>query len=144
MQPGIFLMVVPAENVEVTITELLDAGVGKNDIIIDHGNSNFKDSARRALNLEYRGITYLDCGTSGGVYGLERGYCLMVGGEAKAVSTCSPIFSALAPGIDVAPRTSPNSDVTPAENGWLHCGSAGAGHLVNASITELSMDKWLH
>lgn len=130
MQPGIFLMVVPAENVEVTLTELLDAGVDKHDIIIDHGNSNFKDSARRALNLKYRGIAFLDCGTSGGVYGLERGYCLMVGGETNAVSSCSPIFNALAPGIDVAPRTLPNTDVTPAENGWLHCGSAGAGHLV--------------
>ena len=129
-EPSIYLMVVPAENVEATITELIDAGAGKGDIIIDHGNSNFKDSRRRALHLEYRGITYLDCGTSGGVYGLKRGYCLMVGGEAEAVELCSPIFSALAPGIDAAPRTLPGSDVTPAENGWLHCGSAGAGHLV--------------
>lgn len=129
-QPGIFLMVVPAENVEATISELLEAGAGKDDIIIDHGNSNFKDSRRRSLSLAYRSITYLDCGTSGGVYGLERGYCLMVGGETKAVNICSPIFDALAPGIDAAPRSIPDSEVTPAEHGWLHCGPSGAGHLV--------------
>ena len=69
------------------------------DIIIDHGNSNFKDSRRRAERLSKLGIAYLDCGTSGGVYGLERGYCLMVGGANFAVSVCAPIFRALAPGI---------------------------------------------
>ena len=69
------------------------------DIIIDHGNSNFKDSRRRAERASKLGIAYIDCGTSGGVYGLERGYCLMVGGANTAVSTCAPIFRALAPGI---------------------------------------------
>lgn len=129
-EPGIFLMVVPAENVEATITELLGAGVGKNDVIIDHGNSSFKDSKRRALNLEYRGISYLDCGTSGGVYGLKRGYCLMIGGAECAIETCKPIFNALAPNIGTAPRTNFDSPITPAEHGWLHCGPPGAGHLV--------------
>lgn len=129
-EPGIFLMVVPAENVEATITELLGAGVGKNDVIIDHGNSSFKDSKRRALNLEYRGISYLDCGTSGGVYGLKRGYCLMIGGADCAVQTCKPIFDALSPNISAAPRTNIDSPITPAEKGWLHCGPPGAGHLV--------------
>ena len=127
--PGVFMMVVPAENVEDTINELL-LSCGEGDIIIDHGNSNFKDSRRRAERLAKLGIQYLDCGTSGGVYGLERGYCLMVGGSDQAVSVCSPIFRALAPGVGAAPRTDPKSYLTSPEFGWLHCGPAGAGHFV--------------
>jgi 6-phosphogluconate dehydrogenase len=127
--PGIFMMVVPAENVEDTIDELLQFCV-EGDIIIDHGNSNFKDSRRRAERLSKLGIHYIDCGTSGGVYGLERGYCLMVGGTTGAVSVCSPIFRALAPGIGSAARTDALSYETSAEHGWLHCGPPGAGHFV--------------
>ena len=127
--PGIYMMVVPAENVEDTLNELLQFCV-EGDIIIDHGNSNFKDSRRRAERLSKLGIQYLDCGTSGGVYGLERGYCLMVGGANTAVSVCAPIFRALAPGIGSASRTDPLSYETSAEYGWLHCGPAGAGHFV--------------
>ena len=127
--PGVFMMVVPAENVEETIDELLQFCV-EGDIIIDHGNSNFKDSRRRADRLAKLGIAYLDCGTSGGVYGLERGYCLMVGGANFAVSICAPIFRALAPGIGSAARTNPYSYETSAEHGWLHCGPPGAGHFV--------------
>ena len=127
--PGVFMMVVPAENVEETIDELLQFCV-EGDIIIDHGNSNFKDSRRRADRLAKLGIAYLDCGTSGGVYGLERGYCLMVGGANFAVSICAPIFRALAPGIGSAARTDPYSYETSAEHGWLHCGPPGAGHFV--------------
>lgn len=127
--PGIFQMVVPAETVEETIEELL-LYCGEGDIIIDHGNSNFKDSRKRAERLAKLGIQYIDCGTSGGVYGLERGYCLMVGGETTAVSTCSKIFSALAPDIHSCPRTDPEDGVTSAEHGWLHCGGPGAGHFV--------------
>lgn len=127
--PGVFMMVVPAETVEDTLNELLQFCM-EGDIIIDHGNSNFKDSRRRAERLAKLGIQYLDCGTSGGVYGLERGYCLMVGGANHAVSTCSPIFRALAPGIGAAHRTDPLSYETSAEHGWLHCGPAGAGHFV--------------
>ena len=127
--PAVYMMVVPAENVQGTIDELLQH-TREGDIIIDHGNSNFKDSRRRALELEKVGVEYIDCGTSGGVYGLERGYCLMVGGSNHAVLTASPIFRALAPGIEGAPRTDPFSPVTSAEFGWLHCGPAGAGHLV--------------
>ena len=127
--PGVFMMVVPAETVEDTLNELLQFCVA-GDIIIDHGNSNFKDSRRRAEQLAKLGIQYLDCGTSGGVYGLERGYCLMVGGANTAVSTCSPIFRALAPGIGAADRTNPMSYETSAEYGWLHCGGPGAGHFV--------------
>ena len=127
--PGVFMMVVPAENVEETLDELLQFCV-EGDIIIDHGNSNFKDSRRRAERLSKLGIQYLDCGTSGGVYGLERGYCLMVGGANTAVSVCAPIFRALAPGIGGAHRTDPFSYETSAEHGWLHCGGPGAGHFV--------------
>ena len=128
-QPGIFQMVVPAETVEETINELLRY-CGEGDIIIDHGNSNFKDSRKRAERLAKLGIQYIDCGTSGGVYGLDRGYCLMVGGGNTAVATCSRIFDALAPGINAAPRTQFDSDITSAEHGWLHCGGPGAGHFV--------------
>jgi 6-phosphogluconate dehydrogenase len=127
--PAIFMLVVPAETVDDTLQELLDY-TREGDIIIDHGNSNFKDSRLRGEWLADQGIQFIDCGTSGGVYGLERGYCLMVGGETHAVSTCAPIFNALAPGVDAAPRTDPLSDVTSPEHGWLHCGPAGAGHFV--------------
>ena len=128
--PGVFMMVVPAETVEDTLNELLQFCV-EGDIIIDHGNSNFKDSRRRAERLSKLGIQYLDCGTSGGVYGLERGYCLMVGGADHAVSACRPIFDALAPGISAAPRTHDGDYILyPEEYGWMHCGDAGAGHFV--------------
>ena len=127
--PGVFMMVVPAETVEDTLDELLRF-CREGDIIIDHGNSNFKDSRKRAERLSKLGIAYLDCGTSGGVYGLERGYCLMVGGTDTAVSVCSPLFNALAPGISAAPRTRDGDYVRQSELGWLHCGGPGAGHFV--------------
>ena len=127
--PAVFMLVIPAELVEDTLNELLQFCV-EGDIIIDHGNSNFKDSRRRAERLAKLGIQYLDCGTSGGVYGLERGYCLMVGGASGAVSVCAPIFRALAPGITAATRTDPHTRATSAEYGWLHCGGPGAGHFV--------------
>ena len=129
--PGIFQLVIPAELVEETLNELLQFCV-EGDIIIDHGNSNFKDSRYRAERLSNLGIQFLDCGTSGGVYGLERGYCLMVGGSDTAVSVCRPIFDALSPGISAAPRTSDRDDFTwyPEEYGWMYCGGPGAGHFV--------------
>jgi len=128
--PGIFMMVVPAETVEDTLNELLQFCV-EGDIIIDHGNSNFKDSRRRAERLSKLGIQYIDCGTSGGVYGLERGYCLMVGGADTAVSVCSPIFNALAPGVSAASRTRDGDYLRyPEEDGWIHAGGPGAGHFV--------------
>jgi len=127
--PGVFMMVVPAETVEETLNELLQFCV-EGDIIIDHGNSNFKDSRQRAERLAKLGIQYIDCGTSGGVYGLDRGYCLMVGGTTGAVSACAPVFRALAPGIGSAARTNPYDYETSSEHGWLHCGPPGAGHFV--------------
>jgi len=128
--PGVFMMVVPAETVEDTLNELL-RHCSEGDIIIDHGNSNFKDSRKRAERCAKLGIAYLDCGTSGGVYGLERGFCLMVGGGGTAVDVCRPLFDALAPGIGAAPRTG-NTNFTwyPEEYGWMHCGGPGAGHFV--------------
>ena len=129
--PGVFMMVVPAETVEDTLNELLQFCV-EGDIIIDHGNSNFKDSRRRAERLSKLGIQYIDCGTSGGVYGLERGYCLMVGGTDTSVSCCRPLFDALSPGIKGwFDRTHDGSYVWyPEEWGWMHCGDPGAGHFV--------------
>ena len=129
--PGVFMMVVPAETVEDTLNEPLQF-CNEGDIVIDHGNSNFKDSRRRAERLAKLGIAYIDCGTSGGVYGLERGFCLMVGGGKSAVDVCRPLFDALAPGISAAPRTNDSDNFTwyPEEFGWMHCGDPGAGHFV--------------
>ena len=128
--PGVFMMVVPAETVEETLNELL-RHCSEGDIIIDHGNSNFKDTRQRAERLAKHGIAYLDCGTSGGVHGLERGFCLMVGGGSAAVDVCRPVFDALAPGIGAAPRTG-DRDYTwyPEEYGWIYAGGPGAGHFV--------------
>jgi 6-phosphogluconate dehydrogenase len=101
------------------------------DTIIDGGNSYYHDDIARAAAFAERGIHYLDVGTSGGVFGLERGYCMMIGGDAGAVQRLDPIFRTLAPGVDAAPRT-PGRDGEPApeERGYLHCGPAGAGHFV--------------
>src|SRR5690606_29059354 len=100
------------------------------DIVIDGGNSSYHDDIERAGRLAGYGIHYLDVGTSGGVAGLERGYCLMVGGDAAGFSRMEPIFAALAPGPDTVART-PGRDVAgTAESGYLHCGPHGAGHFV--------------
>ena len=109
------------------LASLMDAG----DIIIDGGNSYYRDDIRRAKALKKRRIHYVDCGTSGGVFGLERGYCLMIGGEAPIVKYLDPIFKSIAPGIKVAPRTpGRKGKAGPAEHGYLHCGPTGAGHFV--------------
>ena len=101
------------------------------DVVIDGGNSYYRDDVERAKALKSRGLHYLDIGTSGGVYGLERGYCLMIGGEAEVVDRLDPLFRALAPGLEAASRT-PGRDgqPRPEELGYLHCGPAGAGHFV--------------
>jgi len=101
------------------------------DIIIDGGNSYYKDDLRRAKELAKQGIGYVDCGTSGGVWGLERGYCMMIGGEKAAVQHLDPIWSALAPGIGEVPRTlGREGEPSQAERGYIHAGPAGAGHFV--------------
>jgi 6-phosphogluconate dehydrogenase len=106
---------------------LLDA----DDVIIDGGNSYYIDDIRRARDLAARGLHYVDVGTSGGVFGLERGFCLMIGGEPKVVERLEPIFRTIAPGVEAAARTAGRAGtVLPPEQGYLHCGPVGAGHFV--------------
>jgi 6-phosphogluconate dehydrogenase len=109
------------------LAEVFEAG----DVIIDGGNSHYHDDIRHATALGTKGIHHVDCGTSGGVWGLERGFCLMIGGETEVVERLGPIFATIAPGVDSAPRTPGRTGVpTPAEEGYLHCGPNGAGHFV--------------
>jgi 6-phosphogluconate dehydrogenase len=109
----------------------LAARLEPGDIVIDGGNSYYRDDIDRAAKLEAQGIHYIDVGTSGGVFGLERGFCLMIGGEPEPVEHLEPIFKTLAPGLDSASRTPGHSgEPSPAEQGYLHCGQAGAGHFV--------------
>jgi 6-phosphogluconate dehydrogenase len=129
--PRAVWVMVPAgpitEGVVSDLGGLLDAG----DAIVDGGNTHYPDDIRRAEELSARGIHYLDCGTSGGVFGRERGFCLMVGGDENAFRRLEPIFRSLAPGVDAAPRTaSRRGDPAPEERGYLHCGPSGAGHFV--------------
>jgi len=127
--PKVVWMMVPAANVDSTITELSGL-LAPGDIVIDGGNSYYRDDIERAKKLNERGIKYVDCGTSGGVLGLERGYCLMIGGEADVVRHLDPIFKTLAPGAgNVAPTTGAAAEST-APQGYLHCGANGAGHFV--------------
>jgi 6-phosphogluconate dehydrogenase len=101
------------------------------DIVIDGGNSYYRDDIHRAGELGKAGLHFLDVGTSGGVFGLERGFCLMIGGEKEVVDRLAPLFAAIAPGVEAAERTpGREGDPSPAEQGWLHCGPAGAGHFV--------------
>jgi 6-phosphogluconate dehydrogenase len=127
---AVWVMVPSGEITEQTISELgelMEAG----DTIIDGGNSYYRDDIARAATLKEKGIHYVDVGTSGGVWGLERGYSLMIGGETAVVERLSPLFEAIAPGVDAAPRT-PGRSGEPAsvEQGYLHCGANGAGHFV--------------
>ena len=128
--PRILWLMVPAGSVDATIQDLLPH-LSAGDVIVDGGNSYYKDDIRRAAELKTHDIHYVDCGTSGGVWGLERGYCLMIGGEDGVVESLDPIFDTLAPGIDAAPRTEGREKVGgTAEKGYLHCGPNGAGHFV--------------
>jgi 6-phosphogluconate dehydrogenase len=128
--PRLVWLMVPAGAVEHAIADLLPL-LSAGDIIVDGGNSHYRDDVDRAARLKEKGLHYVDCGTSGGVWGLERGYCLMIGGEPEVVRHLDPIFKTLAPGIGSVPRT---SDDKPsggtAEQGYLHCGPNGAGHFV--------------
>jgi 6-phosphogluconate dehydrogenase len=128
--PRAIWMMLPAAIVDRVLhdlTPLLDRG----DAVIDGGNSYYRDDLRRAADLARRGVDYLDVGVSGGVWGEQRGYCLMIGGPQAAVTRLNTIFADLAPGLDAAPRTLGRSgDPSPAEQGYLHCGPCGAGHFV--------------
>ena len=129
-KPRTVWLMVPAAAVDKTITDLvtyLEAG----DILVDGGNSYYIDDIRRSKELRAKGIHYVDVGTSGGVKGLERGYCLMIGGETTVIQHLDPIFSALAPGAGAIARTPGREELTgAAEQGYLHCGPNGAGHFV--------------
>jgi 6-phosphogluconate dehydrogenase len=129
-RPRAIWLMVPAAVVDDTIADLsphLEAG----DILIDGGNSYYVDDLRRARQLAPQKVHYVDVGTSGGVWGLERGYCMMIGGEAEVVERLDPIFAALAPGIGDIPRTAGRDQMDgTAEQGYLHCGPNGAGHFV--------------
>jgi 6-phosphogluconate dehydrogenase len=130
VKPRVVWLMVPAGVVDQTIAAVLphlDTG----DILIDGGNSHYVDDIRRAKELVPKGIRYVDVGTSGGVWGLERGYCMMIGGEDAVVKHLDPIFARLAPGIGDIPRTPGRDKVGgTAERGYLHCGAVGAGHFV--------------
>jgi len=129
-KPRAIWLMVPAAVVDSSIDDLMQR-LEPGDIIIDGGNSYYKDDIIRARRLEPKGIRYLDVGTSGGVWGLERGYCLMIGGDATAVQHLEPVFATLAPGVGDIPRTNDRSDAAkPSEQGYLHCGPSGAGHFV--------------
>jgi len=129
-KPRAVWLMVPAAAVDAVLgnlTPLLEPG----DIVIDGGNSYYHDDIRRAAGLQEKGLHYVDVGVSGGVWGLERGYCMMIGGEVETVQHLDPIFKTLAPGVDSAPRTPGRTgEPTPAENGYLHCGPNGGGHFV--------------
>ncbi len=128
--PRIIWLMVPAASVDATLADLLPH-LAEGDIIVDGGNSYYHDDIRRAAELKSHGIHYVDAGTSGGVWGLERGYCLMIGGEDEVVKRLDPIFSTLAPGVNAASRTPGRENVGgTAEQGYLHCGPHGAGHFV--------------
>jgi 6-phosphogluconate dehydrogenase len=128
--PRVVWLMVPAALVDPEIDGLGDL-LSADDVIVDGGNSHYHDDIRRAAALRGRGIHYVDVGTSGGVWGLDRGYCLMIGGDQAAVARLDPIFAALAPGAGSIPRTPGRSGAdTTAERGYLHCGGAGAGHFV--------------
>jgi 6-phosphogluconate dehydrogenase len=128
--PRAVWLMVPAAVVDASIRELTPK-LQKDDVLIDGGNSYYVDDIRRAKELQTKGIHYLDVGTSGGVWGLERGYCMMIGGDDVGVKRLDPVFKTLAPGRGNVERT-PNADKvgTTAEEGYLHCGPSGAGHFV--------------
>jgi 6-phosphogluconate dehydrogenase len=129
-KPRAVWMMVPAAAVDPTLTSLIPL-LEPDDVVIDGGNSHYHDDIRRDAELKPKAIHYVDVGTSGGVWGSERGYCLMIGGEEAVVRRLDPVFAALAPNLESAPRT-PGREKAPgtAEHGYLHCGPSGAGHFV--------------
>ena len=126
--PRAIWLMVPAGIVDPVLKEAVDA-LESGDLVIDGGNSYYIDDRRRAAELKEKGLHYVDCGVSGGVWGLTEGYGLMAGGTDAAIAMIAPVLQSLAPGVDSAPRTPGRTgDPTPAEEGWLHCGPSGAGH----------------
>ena len=128
--PRIVWLMVPAASVDDTLDQLVPL-LESGDVVVDGGNSYYRDDIHRAKTLEATGVRYVDCGTSGGVWGLERGYCLMIGGPDDAVARLDPLFKALAAGLTAAARTPGRlGEPGTAEQGYLHCGPSGAGHFV--------------
>ena len=128
--PRAVWMMVPAGVVDGLLDEV-SAAVDQGDVVIDGGNSYYIDDLRRSKEMAGKGIEYVDCGVSGGVWGLTEGYGLMAGGSDEAIARIAPVLQSLAPGVDAAPRTPGRTgEPGPAENGWLHCGPSGAGHFV--------------
>ncbi len=128
--PRVVWMMLPAAVVDSTLAELAPL-LARDDVVVDGGNSHYHDAIRRARELGERGIHYLDVGVSGGVWGLDYGYCQMIGGEAEVAKRLDPIFASLAPGFESAPRTQGREgEPGPAEHGYVYCGPAGAGHFV--------------
>ncbi|MDR3657018.1 MAG: decarboxylating 6-phosphogluconate dehydrogenase [Mycobacterium sp.] len=129
--PRVVWVMVPAGTITTGVIKDLATTLDAGDIVIDGGNTYYRDDIRHAKTLSEKGIHLLDCGTSGGVWGRERGYCLMIGGDADAVAHAEPIFASIAPGVDAAPRTpGREGEVAQSEQGYLHCGPSGAGHFV--------------
>ncbi len=131
--PAIFWIMLPAGDPTEQTIEKLAGMCGKDEVIIDGGNSFYKDDIRRAKMLREKGVEYVDVGTSGGVWGLERGFCMMIGGSDETVRMLDPIFGALAPGVGTIPRTPERNDDYEdprAEKGYIHAGPAGSGHFV--------------
>ncbi|KQN90910.1 6-phosphogluconate dehydrogenase [Sphingomonas sp. Leaf231] len=131
--PAIWWVMLPHGEITDGMVDRIAAGSAAGDIVIDGGNSFYKDDIRRAKALAEKGVHYVDVGTSGGVWGLERGYCMMIGGPDQVVRDLDPIFAALAPGTGTIPRTRGRTDDaadTRAEHGYIHAGPAGAGHFV--------------
>ena len=128
-KPRVVWVMLPAGEVTEQMVQKLSGLCEKGDVVVDGGNSYFKDDVRRGKALQERGIHYVDCGTSGGVWGAERGYCLMAGGTKEAIALLTPALQTLAPGVGDVPPTAGRSGGT-AEQGFLHCGPVGAGHFV--------------
>ncbi len=130
-KPRTAWVMVPAGEITTQAIHDLAAVFESGDVIIDGGNTHYHDDIRHAKELAEKGIHHVDVGTSGGVYGLERGFCLMIGGEDDVVERLYPIFGSLSPGVDAAPRTPGRAGTpSPSESGFLHCGANGAGHFV--------------
>ncbi|MGO8863976.1 MAG: NADP-dependent phosphogluconate dehydrogenase, partial [Acidimicrobiales bacterium] len=137
-RPRAAWVMVPAGDITGTTIDDLASHMDSGDIVIDGGNSYYRDDIRRAGTLAERGIHHVDCGTSGGVWGIDRGFCLMIGGETETVERLRPIFATIAPGLGSVPRT-PGRTGEPddAELGFLHCGPNGAGHFVKMVLNGI-------
>ena len=129
--PRAVWVMLPSGPITEGMVEQLSGVLSKGDTVIDGGNTFYRDDVRRGKTLAEKGLTYIDVGTSGGVWGLERGYCMMIGGDKDAVDRLDPIFDTLAPGVGTIPRTGKgDADPTRAERGWIHAGPVGSGHFV--------------